>query len=78
MAYSKTRLQRSKKEKYAGCMEAEQNSPRFTRKQNTFTESFCFFYGEDISSEQLHETIIEPRHEKTCFRPNPTQTGLYS
>ena len=57
MAYSKTRLQQSKKRKYAECMEAEQNSPRYTRKQNTFTESksLCFFYEEDISSEQLHE-----------------------
>ena len=55
--YSKTRLQRAEKRKYAECMEAGQNSPRFTRKQKTLTESkpLCFFCGEDSSSGQLHE-----------------------
>ena len=57
LAYSKTRLQRAEKRKFAESMEAGQESPKFTRKQKTFTESksLCFFCGEDNSSAQLHE-----------------------
>ena len=56
LAYSKTRLQRAEKRKFAKSMEAGQESPKFIRKQKSFTESksLCFFCGEDNSSAQLH------------------------
>ena len=57
LTYSKTRLQRAEKRKYAECMDTSQKSPKFTRKRKSFTESksLCFFCGQDSSKEQLHE-----------------------
>ena len=41
----------------------------------------CEETGETIHTTRqysISEIIIEPRHEKSCFRPGKTQTGLLS